>query len=744
MSLLDPSNFKHIFEPLQNCEVGYIPYYRDIDCLLINTAAEQLLFDFHIRYREIKPQEIKRGELYQPLDAILVSGGSEMNAASRHHICNALVFDVPVTVLPLSISNSNEDISPYAKVFVRDKKSLKLVRQTELAPELALGLRPPWVDEGAEAGTSVWLRNDNKRIIEDPGMSLGDPAEISISNEDYFGLASKFEHIVTDRLHFAIAGLLVNRRVTLLPDASGNNRAIYETWLKDLGCRWRYRLGDMKTSRDDIVDRLWKRLSSPPSGLIRWNMQPCRNEGWELITSDDSTLLRSSDETEITLNSTAMVIWSLCDGDASVEDICSALSEHYQQPMLEVAKDIQQILSNLQHRSAIREPGQAGLSANLAPVPIVAQRKIIDVDISPPKKKKGQIRWAAHVRGTSIGDFIHYFDFDPRWRSALTKRADPFVLALLPRAMKDGADLRISGAPVDAQLLDHLDEYQRAWQAWEPDRVEPITILAEEIVAASHYTKPALTAFSGGLDSMHTVCRHLVYPDGRRNRKLGAALMACGFDIPINDKNGFNAAIERLRPVTDDAGIDLIEVYTNIRSHMPSWVMGHAAALASVLCLFSARFGTGLIPSTYSYQHMSQWGSNPISDPLLGGAFNIVHDSAALSRFDKLCSLARWPVAWQRLRVCWVNRDSEKNCGHCEKCINLAISMQSMGLTLDCFNETPSPTLLANFAKILSISVIENSDFSRILEYATSNGLQEPWVKVLREKQGANLRPKYT
>jgi hypothetical protein len=740
MSLLNPDKFELVFAPLQNHNIGFFPFKGNVDYHLINSATEQLLFDYQINYRIIKQQEIIRGECYQPLDVLLISGGDYLNNTNpetEKYLQDALVLGVPVTVLPHSIHSPEIDVSPYERIYVRDENSLRHCQEAVSVPELSLALRAPWEDEGVEAKTGVWLRNDSDRIIDDLDLSLGDPAHISWSPSDYFGLASKFEHIVTDRLHFAIAGLLTNRRVTLLPDVSGSNRIIYENWLKELGCRWRNSLLSIKTDRGTITSKLWKRLSSPPSGLVDWNSKLCRNDSWTLEQTEKSTVLRNIDSRERNLNPTALLVWSLCDGADTVEDICCALSEHYQAPVLDVARDVQSALQSFNHIGALK-PLSPDLSEKSPRFPVPNRYKVIDVDIKAPRKQHGRIRWSANVRGTSLGDFIHYFDFDARWRSALTKRADPFVLALLPRAMHDGADLRINGAPVDAQLLDHLDEYQQAWHSWRPDEIQPVSILADESEVASQYSKPALTAFSGGLDSMHTVYRHAINPDGRRNHKLEAALMVCGFDIPINDHKGFSAALARVRPVINDAGIDLIDVYTNIRTHMPSWVVGHAAALASVLCLFSGRFGSGLIPSTFTYQRMKNWGSNPVSDPLLGGAFSIEHDSAAFSRFDKLTAISDWSTGLQTLRVCWLNRDSANNCGHCDKCYQLAIYLQALGLEMECFDDKPDASLLKQYTMDATACGFDNSEFSCILKSAQENAVNKPWVEIIQSKLASN------
>jgi exopolysaccharide biosynthesis predicted pyruvyltransferase EpsI len=43
---------------------------------------------------------------------------------------------------------------------------------------------------------------------------------------------------VTDRLHFAIAGLHAGREVTLVANDYHKNRAMHETWLSHFGCRF--------------------------------------------------------------------------------------------------------------------------------------------------------------------------------------------------------------------------------------------------------------------------------------------------------------------------------------------------------------------------------------------------------------------------------------------------------------------------------------------------------------------------
>ncbi len=54
----------------------------------------------------------------------------------------------------------------------------------------------------------------------------------------YLALAARHRRIVTDRLHFAVAGLHAGRDVTLVANDYHKNRSMHETWLAAFGCRF--------------------------------------------------------------------------------------------------------------------------------------------------------------------------------------------------------------------------------------------------------------------------------------------------------------------------------------------------------------------------------------------------------------------------------------------------------------------------------------------------------------------------
>ncbi len=145
-----------------------------------------------------------------------------------------LKLGLPTTVLPQSFT-SRED-RHYHRVFVRERTSMSLAGNGILAPDLALGLDyVSTVSPSRRRG--VFLRGDSEGVVP-RGWLARDPVRRCRTARQYLELAARYEHLVTDRLHFAISALLVGRRVTLLPNVYHKNRSMFETWLQALGCEF--------------------------------------------------------------------------------------------------------------------------------------------------------------------------------------------------------------------------------------------------------------------------------------------------------------------------------------------------------------------------------------------------------------------------------------------------------------------------------------------------------------------------
>lgn len=231
MPLLPLAAFAPVFEPLRGRRIGYVRTPGNVGDGLIEMAAFQLLKAFGIDFVVANPAD------RPPIDEWVIAGGGSMGSyypACQRMRRQALADGRPVTVLPQSFITAEP--FPYARVYVRERASLALRPDGVLAPDLALGLEWP-CDVEPDQDEGVWLRRDTEGVF-GAAPSLGDPAEHCRTPLDYLRLAARYRHVVTDRLHFAIAALHCGRKTTLLPNTYHKNRSMYDTWLRDLGCQW--------------------------------------------------------------------------------------------------------------------------------------------------------------------------------------------------------------------------------------------------------------------------------------------------------------------------------------------------------------------------------------------------------------------------------------------------------------------------------------------------------------------------
>ena len=232
-SLLPLDAFAAVFERLTGKRIGYVRPHGNVGDALIEWATRQLFDEFHIDWQFCDPNADGAGDF----DELVFGGGGNMGTRYRNNWelrGKTLALGLPVTILPQSFT-SPED-RPYRRIYVRERASLAFCPQGILAPDLALGLRRT-VCRPPTRSLGVFLRRDPEHAASLRWFNR-DPARICHTPQEYLDLAASYERIVTDRLHFAICGLLAGRETTLLPNDYHKNVSMYETWLKALGCRF--------------------------------------------------------------------------------------------------------------------------------------------------------------------------------------------------------------------------------------------------------------------------------------------------------------------------------------------------------------------------------------------------------------------------------------------------------------------------------------------------------------------------
>jgi hypothetical protein len=212
--------------------------------------------------------------------------------------------------------------------------------------------------------------------------------------------------------------------------------------------------------------------------------------------------------------------------------------------------------------------------------------------------------------------------------------------------------------------------------------------------------------------------------------------MVQGFDIPLDDDDGFRRAAAKVERQLTSLGVDMYRVATNFQEQPVDWTHAFGAGVSSVLALFQGRYRYGLIAQGVpfgAYQALVE-GSNPLTDPLLSSdTFAVVPDGAGFNRTDKIAAISEWKEGIEDLRVCWRNTVRDENCCVCEKCIRNILSFRALGLGRpDCFPLDVSDQQILDQVPMTKFKL--DIGFEPMLRCAQSRGLgDEAWVQTLQK-----------
>jgi exopolysaccharide biosynthesis predicted pyruvyltransferase EpsI len=246
--LLPADAFQDLADALRGKTVLFLPpLTKNVGTALTVRGAVQFFGDHDV----IVVNDWDRDELPDDPGAVdcLVYGGGmvgtirEKGSATRKWLVADYLArtGLPVIALPMTHMGSEGEPKPPGKyvMFARESKSLKYLPESRLAPDMAFYWKGSVPAHETDSDCGTFLRADPLSFVSKHWQrGLGDPVKFVNTLDEYFDLASRFEHIHTDRLMFAVCALLLGRKVTLMPDGSGKNRAVYEAWLKGVGCLW--------------------------------------------------------------------------------------------------------------------------------------------------------------------------------------------------------------------------------------------------------------------------------------------------------------------------------------------------------------------------------------------------------------------------------------------------------------------------------------------------------------------------
>lgn len=258
---------------------------------------------------------------------------------------------------------------------------------------------------------------------------------------------------------------------------------------------------------------------------------------------------------------------------------------------------------------------------------------------------------------------------------------DGVAVALVCLAMASGEDLHIAGAMSKEQLAG-LEEYQDAWTLLRPDLFKRVTLSADREVAGAHqFVHPNATfAFSGGVDATFQMLAHRRGILGHRSASVVRAVLVHGLDIPLEMSAAFDVAAQGAARMLSGWGVPLARVRTNWRDFCPDWEMCFGSGVAAVLHLFAGDTDAGYLAADAPYgTEVLTFGSNSVTNRMLGGAFRIESSGFGYTRTQKCMHLLTEPSVLGDLRVCWEAPATGKNCGRCEKCTRTKLNFAACG-----------------------------------------------------------------
>ena len=295
---------------------------------------------------------------------------------------------------------------------------------------------------------------------------------------------------------------------------------------------------------------------------------------------------------------------------------------------------------------------------------------------------------AAEIEG---GEHLLWFAVGKQYGEYLTEeRADPFVAALLPTALRTGADI-ICESPVTKRLLYQVNHYLIPMLAANLPGLCEMKVLAEPAEAPLACTRGVATGWTGGIDSMFTLMKHVsaIEPHYRLTHLLvmgngavvGSEAHATLKEMVRRAEQGIAAKL--------DGQVAVVGMESNLQEIIPENFMEvQGFRLASAVLVLQKLFGVYLHSSSYCF---AEFGFDPqsfcryeLAVLQFLGTDNTTFYSAggAYTRRYKLEQLADYPLAHKYLHPCVIAKG--RNCGRCPKCVWVETMLYALG-KLDAF-----------------------------------------------------------
>lgn len=260
--------------------------------------------------------------------------------------------------------------------------------------------------------------------------------------------------------------------------------------------------------------------------------------------------------------------------------------------------------------------------------------------------------------------------------------ADPFVMALLPSAMRGNHEI-ICEDSVSERLYYQLNAHLIPALSFAGEIYHPIKIKAPLAAETCRNAGAVGTGFSGGVDSLYTIMRH---PEGSEYPLTHVAVFNAGVFEGEDYKKTFAQSCGRAGQFAKEQNLKTVFLDTNLQEVLPERFLdvcsfrylACALALQGLFSIYLLSSGRDAVNFTFNLRNSSAFDLLTVNCASTE-TVSFYLSGVEIKRVEKLRLLAEWEPSWKWLHPCFHRILGEKNCGRCQKCIGDLTTLYALG-----------------------------------------------------------------